>query len=90
MARVRGAVPLVVALVLALLAIGLLGFSSTLNPVDALLGRGAIVSVPDVVAAPRPRAEADLREVRLEPEVTEAFSLTAPRGTVISQRARRG
>ncbi len=86
MARVRGAVPLVVALVLALLAIGLLGFSSTLNPVDALLGRGAIVSVPDVVAAPRPRAEADLRQVGLEPEVAEAFSLTAPRGTVISQQ----
>ncbi len=86
MARVRGAVPLTVTLVLALLAIGLLGFSSTLNPVDALLGRGAMVSVPDVVEAPRPRAEADIADVGLEAEVVEEFSLTAPRGTVISQR----
>lgn len=85
MVRVRGAVPVVVALVLALLAIGLLGFSSTLNPVDALLGRGAVVSVPDVVGAPRPRAEADLEAVDLRPEVSEAFSLSAPRGTVVRQ-----
>jgi beta-lactam-binding protein with PASTA domain len=88
--RVRGAVPLTVALVLALLAIGLLGFSSTLNPVDALLGRGPIVTVPDVVEAPRPRAEADLSDVGLDPKVTEAFSLTAPRGTVVSQRPEAG
>lgn len=81
----RGAVPLGVALVLALLAAGLLGFSSTLNPVDALLGRGAIVTVPDVVDAPQPRARADLADVGLRTDVDEAFSLTAPRGTVIRQ-----
>lgn len=85
MRRVRGAAPVVVALVLALLSVGLLGFSSTLNPIDALLGRGAIVSVPDVVDAPRPRAEAEVEEVGLVAEVTEAFSLSAPRGTVIAQ-----
>lgn len=90
MGRVRGAVPLTVALVLALLAISLLGFSDTLNPIDALLGRGPVVTVPDVVAEPRPRAEADLSDVGLEPKVTEEFSLTAPRGTIVSQRPEAG
>jgi serine/threonine-protein kinase len=85
MSRVRGAVPVAVALVLALLAVGLLGFSSTLNPVDALLRRGAVVSVPDVVEAARPRAEADLRDAGLEVDVSEEFSLNEPRGTVIRQ-----
>lgn len=90
MARVRGVVPFSVALVVALLAIGLLGFSSTLNPVDALLGRGAIVTVPDVVGAPQPRAVIEIEDVGLEARVTTAFSLTAPRGTVLGQSPRAG
>lgn len=85
MTRVRGAAPMVVAFVLALLAIGLLGFSSTLNPVDALLLRGAMVAVPDVVGEPRPRAAAGIEDVGLRVEEEESFSLTAPRGTIIRQ-----
>ncbi len=85
MQRVRGAVPLGVALVLAFASVGLLGFSSTLNPIDALLGRGAVVSVPDLIEAPRPRAEADVVDAGLVAKVTEAFSLSAPRGTVVEQ-----
>ena len=85
MARVRGAAAVAVALTVALGSVALLGFSNTLNPIDALLGRGAIVSVPDLAEAPRPRAEAVLIEVGLVPEVTEEFSLSAPRGTVIDQ-----
>jgi serine/threonine-protein kinase len=73
------------AFVLTLSAVGLLGFSSTLNPVDALLGRGPVVTVPDVVSAPQPRATADLEGLGLVVEVEEGFSLTAPRGTVIEQ-----
>lgn len=90
MARVRGVVPFSVALVVALLAIGLLGFSSTLNPVDALLGRGAIVTVPDVVGTPRPRAVVEIEDVGLQARLTTAFSLTAPRGTVLGQTPRAG
>lgn len=90
MARVRGLVPFTVALVVALLAVGLLGFSSTLNPVDALLGRGAVVTVPDVVGAPQPRAVIEVEDVGLEARLTTAFSLTAPRGTVLGQTPRAG
>ena len=86
----RGVVPLATALVLALLAIGLLGFSSTLDPVDALLGRGAVVTVPDVVDTPRPRAEAEMEDLGLRVEVVTAFSLSAPRGTVVAQTPREG
>lgn len=90
MARVRGVVPLATALVLALLAIGLLGFSSTLNPVDALLGRGAVVPVPDVVDTPRPRAEAELTDAGLRVQVSTAFSLGTPEGVVVAQTPREG
>ncbi len=83
--RVRGAVPVVVVLVLALGVVALLGFSDTLNPIDALLGRGAIVTVPNVVESARPRAVAELEEIGLEPEVTEAFSLDEPKGVVVRQ-----
>ncbi len=83
--RVRGAVPVAVVLALSLGAVALLGFSDTLNPIDALLGRGAIVTVPDVVDSARPRAVADLEEAGLEADVTEKFSLEAPKGVVVSQ-----
>lgn len=81
----RGAVALAVALTGAALVAGLLGFSSTLNPLDALLGRGAIVTVPDLSGRPKPGAEADLRRSGLVPKVRTSFSLTGTRGTVISQ-----
>ena len=81
----RGAVALAVALTAAALLAGLLGFSSTLNPLDALLGRGAIVTVPDLAGRPQPGAEADLRRSGLVPKVRTSYSLTGTRGTVISQ-----
>lgn len=90
MGSVRGAVPVAVVLMLSLGAVGLLGFSRSLNPIDAVLGRGAIVSVPDVVESARPRAIAELEAAGLEAEVSEAFSLEAPRGTVASQQPSAG
>jgi beta-lactam-binding protein with PASTA domain len=85
MSRVRGAAPIAVGLVATALLVGLLGFSSTLNPLDALLGRGAIVTVPDLTGRPRPGAEAAARSAGLVPDVRTSFSLTGKRGTVISQ-----
>jgi serine/threonine-protein kinase len=85
MGRARGAAPVAVALGAAALLVGFLGFSDTLNPVDALLGRGAVVAVPDLAGRPQPGAEAELRALGLDPEVRTSFSLTVPRGTVIGQ-----
>lgn len=79
-----------VVLVLSLGAVALLGFSDTLNPIDALLGRGAIVAVPDVVDSARPRAVADLEDAGLGAVVTEKFSLEAPKGVVVSQEPAAG
>jgi beta-lactam-binding protein with PASTA domain len=81
----KGTVPLVAGLCVAALLAGLLGFSSTLNPLDALLGRGAIVTVPDLSGRPQPGAEADVRALGLVPEVRTSYSLSGPRGTVIAQ-----
>ena len=85
MSRVRGAAPIAVGLLGAVLLVGLLGFSSTLNPIDAVLGRGAVVTVPDLQGRPRPGAEADVRSQGLEPVVRSSYSLTGRRGTVIGQ-----
>lgn len=85
MDRVKGAAPLAVVLVGAGLVVGLLGFSSTLNPLDVLLGRGAIVTVPDLIGRPQPGAEAALRSDGLVPRVRTSYSLTGARGTVIAQ-----
>lgn len=85
MSRVRGAAPIAVGLLGAVLLVGLLGFSSTLNPIDAILGRGAVVTVPDLQGRPRPGAEADVRSQGLEPVFRSSYSLTGRRGTVIGQ-----
>jgi beta-lactam-binding protein with PASTA domain len=85
MSRVRGAAPIAAGLVAAALLVGLLGFSSTLNPVDAILGRGAIVTVPDLAGRAQPGAVAVVRSAGLQPVVRTSFSLTGKRGTVISQ-----
>jgi serine/threonine-protein kinase len=85
MGRVRGAGPIVVALGAAALLVGLLGFSDTLNPLDAVLGRRAVVAVPDLTGRPQPGAEAEIRGIGLESEVRTSFSLTVARGTVIGQ-----
>lgn len=81
----KGAAALGVALVVAALLVGLLGFSSTLNPIDAILGRGAIVEVPDLSGRPQPGAEADVTAAGLVPEVRTSYSLSGVRGTVIGQ-----
>lgn len=81
----KGAVALGVALVGAVLLVGFLGFSSTLSPIDALLGRGAIVAVPDLARRPQPGAEADVRAAGLVPKVRTSYSLNGVRGTVIAQ-----
>lgn len=86
----RGAGALVAALVLAGLITGLLGFSATLNPIDALLGRGAIVSVPNLAGRPRPGAVADLRAAGLVADVRSSYSLVGRRGTVIGQKPAAG
>lgn len=85
MLRVRGTLPLAVALLVAGGAALLFGYSSTLNPIDALLGRGAIVAVPDVEGRALPRARAELDEAGLGIEERSAFSLSVPRGRVIQQ-----
>ena len=81
----KGSVALGVALLGAALLAGFLGFSSTLNPIDALLGRGAIVTVPDLARRPQPGAEADLRAAGLVAKVRTSYSLNGVRGTVIAQ-----
>lgn len=86
----RGTAPLVVAFGVAGAAVALLAFSSTLNPIDALRGRGAIVTVPDLEGRTQPRAEADATDAGLEPEARTAFSLTVPRGRIIGQDPRPG
>lgn len=81
----RGATPVVLSLAGLLAMVLLLGFSETLNPIDAILGRGATVTVPDVEGAPLPRARATLEDRDLVPELTPAFSLSVPQGSVIAQ-----
>lgn len=85
MLKVRGLVPLTVALLVIAGAIGLFGFSSTLNPIDALMGRGRIVTVPDFTGRALPGAKAEAVDLGLEPSTTTAFSLSAPRGSIIGQ-----
>lgn len=81
----RGTVAVVTALLAATGGALLFGLSPTLHPVDAILGRAPIVVVPDLGGLAQPRAEADLESVGLTGEISTAFSLTAPRGAVISQ-----
>ena len=90
MRRVAGAVPLGVSLLIAVGAVVLLAYSSSLNPIDAILGRGAVVTVPDLDGLARPRAVAEAENAGLVPVVEEGYSLTAPRGTVIDQSPKAG
>jgi serine/threonine-protein kinase len=84
--RARTVVPLVAVALFVLTAVGLLGFSESLNPVDVLLGRGPQVAMPDVVGRTRPRAAADLAAAGLVPKFVEEYSLTVPKGAVASTR----
>lgn len=85
MSRVRGALPLGVSIAVLMAAAAFLAWSNTLNPIDALMGRGAVVTVPDVVGRPQPRAVAELEEAGLDVQVVSAFSLQVPRGSVVGQ-----
>jgi len=84
--RARTAAPLLAVALVVVLAVGLLGFSESLNPVDVLLRRGPLVAVPDVVGSTRPRAVADLTAAGLRPRFVEEFSLTVPTGAVAATR----
>ena len=90
MRRVAGAVPFGVTLLIALGAVVLLAYSSSLNPIDAILGRGAMVAVPDLEELAQPRAEAEIEDAGLVAVVEQGYSLTAPRGTVIEQSPKAG
>jgi serine/threonine-protein kinase len=90
MSRPRGAAPVGVVLASVALAAALLGLSPTLNPVDAVLGRGAVVEVPDLTGRTQPVAEAEARSLGLVPRIRSAFSLTVRRGSVIAQEPRAG
>ena len=81
----RGTVAVVIALLVATGGALLFGLSPTLHPIDAILGRAPIVVVPDLGGLAQPRAEADLESVGLVSEISTSFSLSAPRGSVISQ-----
>jgi serine/threonine-protein kinase len=85
MLKVRGLVPLAGAFLVIAAAIALFGFSGTLNPIDALLGRGRVVTVPDFTGRALPGARAEAEDLGLEPTTRTSFSLTAPRGSIISQ-----
>ena len=85
MSRVRGTLPLVGSFLVVTAAVALLAYSSTLNPIDALLGRGAVVSVPDVEGRALPRARAQIERVGLGVGTSPGFSLSVPRGAVIRQ-----
>jgi len=85
MTKVPGLLPVVGAILIIISAVALLGFSDTLNPLDAVLGRGRVVTVPDFSGQPLPRAQAEAENLGLKPSKRSAFSLTSPRGTVIGQ-----
>ncbi|MHB1139443.1 MAG: PASTA domain-containing protein [Microthrixaceae bacterium] len=85
MLKVRGLVPLAGALLIIAASIALFGFSGTLNPIDALLGRGRLVTVPDFTGRAVPGARAEAEDLGLTTSTTNSFSLTAPRGSIINQ-----
>lgn len=86
----RGVTAVVLSLGLALFGIWMLGWSSNLDPVGAVLGHPAQVEVPDLAGLAEPRAVADVRSAGLVAVVESAPSLTSPRGAVISQHPRAG
>jgi len=81
----RGAAAVAVALALAGFVAWLLGWSSNLDPLGAVTGEPATVTVPDLSELARPRAVADVESAGLVADVQRSFSLTLPRGAVISQ-----
>lgn len=86
----RGATAVVLSLGLALFGVWLLGWSTNLDPIGAVLGRPAQVEVPDLSGLAEPRAVADVHSADLFAELESAPSLTSTRGAVISQRPAAG
>ena len=85
MGRVRGAVPVAVALGAAGLLALVLGFALTLNPIDLVLGRGRSVVLGDFVGSSLPGVRAELESAGLVVTTRNGFSLTVPRGSVLAQ-----
>ena len=85
MSWARGAVAVAVALVVATCGVLLFGYSNTFVPWDAVRGLSAVVEVPDLSGLARPRAVADVESAELKADVDTSFSLSSPRGAVISQ-----
>ncbi|MCB1271651.1 MAG: PASTA domain-containing protein [Microthrixaceae bacterium] len=81
----RGLWAVAVALVAALFGTWLLGWSTNLDPIGAVLGEPARVEVPDLAGLAEPRAVADIESAGLVAELERSLSLTAPRGAVVSQ-----
>jgi len=86
LARVRGAVPIAVALAATFALVALLGFSPTLNPVDLVTGRGRSVVLGRYAGRPLPGVQAELEQAGLQVTTRTAFSLRQPRGTVVAQQ----
>ena len=82
----RGLWAVAVALVAALFGTWLLGWSTNLDPIGAVLGEPARVEVPDLAGLAEPRAVADIESAGLVAELERSLSLTAPRGAVVAQR----
>ncbi len=85
MSRQRGLVPFLATVVLFGCAVALFGFSGTLNPIDAVMGRGRQIDSPNLIGRPLPSARAEARSVGLKPTIRHAYSLTVPRGSVMGQ-----
>ncbi|CAB4758182.1 MAG: PASTA domain-containing protein [Actinobacteria bacterium] len=90
MNKTRGLLPLVGALLIVASAVLLLGFSDSLNPLDAIRGLGRVVTVPDFAGRPLPRAKVEAENLGLRAVTRTAFSLTAPRGTIVGQKPAAG
>ena len=85
-----GTIPVVVALVLAVVSVAMLGFAPTLSPTDLIAGRFFDVEVPDLSELTQTRALVAVDEARLVGQVDFRFSAKVSRGLVIRQRPAAG
>ncbi|MGB6057887.1 MAG: PASTA domain-containing protein [Microthrixaceae bacterium] len=85
MSKPRGLVPFLGTIVVLGCLIALFGFSGTLNPIDAVMGRGRQIASPNLLGRALPSAKAEAESLGLEPTVRHAYSLTVPRGSVMGQ-----
>lgn len=80
-----GTVPVVGFLALALLAVLVLGFSPTLNPLNLLTGNLGAVEMPKILGLTETRSIVELERNHLHAKVSFGFSPTYGRGTVMKQ-----